>query len=268
MSIQQTISPGFSPVTDMCPGEVGESIDPLEWEDWKEAFNAYMLTGTPNGQSPPEELKVAIFQSRLDPHWRARLRDEIRKSSSWATVVRVMDKVLLSTHPLFSRRTNAFSLRQKPAQLFSEFIRAQMQAFSQADIAHMSTEEIRMHLALSSMQGGKLRDKLFAEKDLTPPRMMELTSLFEEAEIKKSQGTQRAKKTGDTKNQGSAQGKGPGDFKCYHCGEPGHRRPECPTLPRCSWCNKPNHTERECRGKLRGDPKAAGSSQSARKSEA
>merc|ERR1712059_145777 len=99
---------------------------------------------------------------------RARLRDEICKTSTWNHVAKVMDKVLLSTHPLFSWRTNAFSLRQKPSQPFSEFLRAQRQAFAQADISHMTTEEIQMHLGLSSMQGGRLRDKLYAEKDLTP----------------------------------------------------------------------------------------------------
>ena len=122
-----------------------------------------------------------------------------------------------------------------------------------------------MHLALAGMQAGKLRDKLFGEKDLTIDRMVELTALYEEADVKKSQEGQKAKKALTDKSQTSGPSKGTGDLRCYNCEEIGYRRIECPTLPRCTHCGKAFHVEKDCRSKMRGEPKVAPTQPQAKK---
>lgn len=37
-----------------------------------------------------------------------------------------------------------------------------------------------------------------------------------------------------------------GSFACYKCGEPGHRRSECPLLPECYRCHKRGHVQKYC----------------------
>ena len=95
-------------------------------------------------------------------------------------------EILLSTHPLFLRRVQTFALKQKQNQQFSDYVHQHCKDFSLAKIQAMGSEDIHLHLNLGGIQGGKFRDKLFSEKSLSMKRLMEITTLYEEAEIKKN----------------------------------------------------------------------------------
>ena len=117
-----------------------------------------------------------------------------------------------------------------------------------AKIKDMATEDIRLHLILGGIQGGRLRDKLFSEKGLTMKRLLEITNLYEEAKIKKNTNAQhKAKKSsgqGDKKQEGTG---------CFNCNELGHLKRNCPKLPKCS---RNFHKESECYSKHREEPRS------------
>ena len=54
-----------------------------------------------------------------------------------------------------------FALKQKQNQQFSDNVHQHYKAFSLAEIQDMGPEDIRLHLILEGIQGGRLRDKLF-----------------------------------------------------------------------------------------------------------
>ena len=114
----------------------------------------------------------------------------------------------------------------------------------------MMPEDIRLHLILGGMQAGHLRDKLFAEKALSMKKLLEVTSLFEEAELKKNN-----KASGQAKRVAGQGDKGGDELKCFKCDSTNHLKKDCPQIPKCSWCGRQFHKEADCYAKARGEPK-------------
>lgn len=71
-----------------------------------------------------------------------------------------------------------FALKQRQNQQFSDFVCQHYKEFSLAKIQDMGLEDIRLHLILGGIQGGRLRDKLFGEKGLSMKKLMEFTTFF------------------------------------------------------------------------------------------
>ncbi len=77
---------------------------------------------------------------------------------------------------------------------------------------------------------GRLRDKLFGEKTLTMPKLLELTSLLEQAELKKNN-----KATGQAKRVAGQGDKGGEGLKCFKYDSANHLKKDCPQIPKCGW---------------------------------
>ena len=209
METPSTISTSsrFRPLEELSPGEISQDVGPQEFQDWLLGFEDYIMTGSQDSDNIPDKFRVSYFMSKLDSWWRDRLRSEIDRDTPWDRVVAKMQEVLLATNPLFLRRVKTFALKQKGGQLFSEFCREHIKSFSLASCEKMTTEDLRLHLILSAMTPGELHDRLFAEKELTIKKVYEMTSMYEEAEVKKgvksSASSNQAKKVsgqGDKKN--------------------------------------------------------------------
>ena len=167
----------FRPIEELAPGEISQDISPGEFGDWLLGFEDYMMTGCQDSDIP-DKFRVSYFLSKCDKWWKCRLRSELNRDTPWVQVVKKMEEVLLATNPLFLRRVNTFALRQKSGQLFSEFCHEHIKAFSLASCEKMNSEDLRLHLILGAMSPGKLRDRLFVEKNLDMKKMYEMTAMF------------------------------------------------------------------------------------------
>ena len=120
----------FRPIEELAPGEVSQDISPGEFSDWILCFEDYIMTGCQDTNNIPDKFRVSYFLSKCDRWWKDRLRSELNRDTPWTQVVKKMEDILLATNPLFLRRVNTFALRQKSGQLFYEFCREHIKAFS------------------------------------------------------------------------------------------------------------------------------------------
>ena len=247
----------FRPLEELAPGEISQDVSPQEFCDWLLCFEDYVMTGSPDTDNIPDKFRVSYFMSKVDKWWKDRLRSEINRDTPWNEVVAKMEEILLATNPLFLRRVNTFGLRQKNGQKFSEFCREHVKMFSLASCEKMTSEDLRLHLILGAMLPGKLRDRLYAEKNLDMKKVYEMTSLFEEAEVKK--GVKPSASSNQVKKVAGQDNKKSNGSSCFKCGSEEHLKKDCPQMHNmiCGWCQKKFHLEAQCFAKKNGEPKVA-----------
>ena len=127
--------------------------------------------------------------------------------------------------------------------------------FSLASCEKMTSEDLRLHLILGAMLPGKLRDRLFAEKNLDMKKMYEMTALYEEAEVKK--GVKPSASSNQAKKVSGQENKKDNGLTCFKCGSSEHLKKDCPQMHNmvCGWCQKKFHLEPQCFAKKNGEAK-------------
>ena len=85
-------------------------------------------------------------------------------------------------------------------------------------------------------------------------KMYEMTSLYEEAEVKKGG---KASVSGQAKKVGGQESKKDNGISCYKCGSNEHLKKNCPQMHSmvCTWCGKKFHEEAQCFAKKNGEAK-------------
>jgi hypothetical protein len=198
----------------------------VQWADYYEASNFQMA---------PLRTQIAHLRSCIDPELSDRVL--LDTAADVAAAIRLVEARFMENHPLASRRTEYFRMKQAKNQRFSEHMHSLKQAAKEADVASMTPDDVEALRVLSSCT-----DKVLLEKMLDGKEKPSVTDLAEI--VAKYEATKLTSDLMQTEGRAArAEARGPKDNKaiiCYRCANSGHIARNCRVkkeLLNCDICN-------------------------------
>ena len=278
---------------------------PIELRHWTRQFKAF-YTSTNMNRSPLHE-QHAHFYSFIDAAMASRIVERIREDTpifsanpnvdDKANCMHYVSEEFAQAFPLFARRHRFFQMSQAKGQPFTAFATSLRAHGDEADVQHMSVEDIYVMRYILACSDPKLKEKFL---ELANPTLDDLNRIATNYEVPREWARQEAhrgaaarhdgkgrpgNKPSKPKSNSSGSNKGSGSvtikfdfpnvnkFKewlrknkiCQHCGS-GKEHPwnECKAKDaECSGCNGKGRYKRVCFG-CNSKEKSAGTARNSR----
>ena len=174
----------------------------------------------------------------------------------------LIDKVYNMRHTMTSKRLALFSCKSKQGEAPAAFVARLNQLYQEADLAAMSTDQMRVFFLISGITNSTLRNKLIEMQNPTFEQVCQKVNAWTATTsaskaIEKSQGAEGKAKAVKGKDKGQKRIDPPASVKvhpgtltgkCFCCGSSAHNKRECDRVEkaRCTECKQTGNFKNVC----------------------
>ena len=226
---------------------------PEEFRSWTDKFKSYHNT------SGMENLPIADRHSYLYSVISLDLETALRnkmdvdtpifadpQNADLINCIGLLRDEFLMDYPLVIRRSDYFGLKQAQGQKFSAFAAELKRKGREADLQHLTVDQLYVFRLISGTCDMKLKEKLLKMEEPTLAEVEREARAHEAA----TQAMNAMKKPVVQLNQATGKEKPEWQLnaKCYSCGNKGHIAKECKKKASltCNYCKKKGHKESQC----------------------
>ena len=145
----------FNKMIHLLPSELSGECSTSEYKKFKRDFDTWFKSSYPGGQGGPEVW--GTLNSKLDADWQDRM-DTVEgiKDSSLEAIWIEMDKVMMSLHPVHTRRIGFLSMKPSKNETPSHFIQSLKEQATDARISSLTEASLILHLTTAGLQPSEL----------------------------------------------------------------------------------------------------------------
>ena len=231
--------------TGLRPDKLTLEHSPAEMRSWvrklESYFNASRFDLLP--VQAQQEYLMNCLGGQLELRMREVFTDDMRIAGHNGCVEAVK-QAFRDKYPLIVRRQAFFRLQQAKGQKFTDFATELRALGDDADLQHMTAEDIYVYRYINGTCDAALREKFLREEQLTMEGLKTVARAHEmalatEASVAPAKVLQTGQQRDSIKKP----------VKCFRCGKAGHVMPKCRAKKdsvKCSKCGQQGHATEYC----------------------
>ena len=212
------------------PDLLTASMTPSEYRIWQGKYNDY--SNASYLESLPMKGQLPYLKNCVDADLLSQM--DLEGTTTLKQALDIVETQFMTYHPLINRRVDMMRIQQKEGQLMSEHVTLLKKAGREADIDHMSPDEFKAVLIISSCNNQELLGKLL-EVDKDRPAVDELDKVINSYEARKLVRDNLSATTG--KHQSRRTPADTSSMTCYVCAKTGHMARDCKFPKNKLWCS-------------------------------
>ena len=250
------------------PDKLTRDFTPANMAEWSNKFTAFYNSSKLHLAEVEEQR--AHLNICLDQDINNRLGAKVAKDTEVFGengCMEVLDEMFRALYPLFTRRAQFFSMKQKPGQEIREFMIEVRKLADESDLEELTINDLIINKYISGFSDEKLTDKLMQLDDPSIKEVESAIEAYERASTGQSlmTGGKAYRVQGDSRGRGRGRGgrgggrgggngqrSGPGDMtgRCNCCGSKSHAFKDCLKKDiTCFECGKKGHFASVCMAK-------------------
>ena len=212
------------------PDTLTSSMTPSEFRIWQEKYNDY--SNASYLESLPLKSQIPYLKNCVDAELLSQMN--LDDATTIKGAMDIIEKQFMTHHPMINRRVNMMRIQQKEGQLMSEHVTLLKKAGREADVDHMTPDEFKAVLIISTCNDQELLGKLL-EVNKDRPTVDELDRVITSYESRKLVKDNLS--TAPHKHQNRRTPADTSAMTCYTCARSGHMARDCRFPKNKLWCS-------------------------------